>query len=461
MSVYEVHLGSWRPGLSYAELADQLTAYVTELGFTHVEFLPVAEHPFGGSWGYQVTSYYAPTARFGTPDEFRHLVDRLHQAGIGVIVDWVPAHFPRDELGAGPLRRHAAVRARRPAARRAPGLGHAHLRLRPARGPQLPGRQRDLLAGGVPHRRAAGRRRRVHALPGLLARPGPVGAERPRRPGEPGRGLVPAGGERHLLQARAGHHDDRRGVHGLAGGDQAGAPGRARVRPQVEPRLDARHAVLPVPGPGVPALPPERDHVLDDVRLQRELRAAALARRGGARQGIAAAQDARRPVAAVRRPAGAAGLPVGASGQATAVHGVGVRPGGRVVRAGRPGLAGAGRHLARPRDAPRGPAAGRGPEPGLRRSCGPVAAGATPSPAAARGSRCREPDQGRRHRNARGLRTRRLHRGRHRDAGGPGRRDLPRRRRTRSPMRTAPARSPSRTPAFAACTTSCTPATWP
>jgi 1,4-alpha-glucan branching enzyme len=96
MSVYEVHLGSWRPGLSYAELASQLTGYVTEMGFTHVEFLPVAEHPFGGSWGYQVTSYYAPSARFGTPDEFRYLVDCLHQAGIGVLLDWVPAHFPRD-----------------------------------------------------------------------------------------------------------------------------------------------------------------------------------------------------------------------------------------------------------------------------------------------------------------------------------------------------------------------------
>ncbi len=96
MSTYEVHLGSWRPGLSYTELASQLTAYVSEMGFTHVEFLPVAEHPFGGSWGYQVTSYYAPTSRFGTPDEFRHLVDCLHQAGIGVLLDWVPAHFPRD-----------------------------------------------------------------------------------------------------------------------------------------------------------------------------------------------------------------------------------------------------------------------------------------------------------------------------------------------------------------------------
>jgi 1,4-alpha-glucan branching enzyme len=97
MSVYEVHLGSWRQGLGYRDLAEELTAYVSEMGFTHVEFLPVAEHPYGPSWGYQVTSYYAPSSRFGSPDDFRYLVDRLHQAGIGVIVDWVPAHFPKDE----------------------------------------------------------------------------------------------------------------------------------------------------------------------------------------------------------------------------------------------------------------------------------------------------------------------------------------------------------------------------
>jgi 1,4-alpha-glucan branching enzyme len=97
MSVYEVHLGSWRPGLDYRGLADELVAYVTELGFTHVEFLPVAEHPFAPSWGYQVTGYYAPTSRFGTPDDFRFLVDKLHGAGIGVLVDWVPGHFPKDE----------------------------------------------------------------------------------------------------------------------------------------------------------------------------------------------------------------------------------------------------------------------------------------------------------------------------------------------------------------------------
>ncbi|MBV9592220.1 MAG: 1,4-alpha-glucan branching protein GlgB, partial [Actinobacteria bacterium] len=98
MSIYEVHLGSWRLGLGYRQLAEELVAYVQETGFTHVEFLPVSEHPFGGSWGYQVTSYYAPTSRFGNPDEFRFLVDRLHQAGIGVIMDWVPAHFPKDDF---------------------------------------------------------------------------------------------------------------------------------------------------------------------------------------------------------------------------------------------------------------------------------------------------------------------------------------------------------------------------
>ncbi|SDS15102.1 1,4-alpha-glucan branching enzyme [Actinoplanes derwentensis] len=99
ISAYEVHLGSWRPGLTYVELAEQLVQYVVETGFTHVELMPVMEHPFGGSWGYQVTGYYAPTSRFGTPDEFRFLVDKLHQAGIGVILDWVPAHFPKDEWG--------------------------------------------------------------------------------------------------------------------------------------------------------------------------------------------------------------------------------------------------------------------------------------------------------------------------------------------------------------------------
>ena len=96
ISIYEVHAGSWRRGLSYRELADALLEDLAATNFTHVEFLPLAAHPFGGSWGYQVTSYYAPDPRHGSPDDFRHLVDQLHRAGYGVILDWVPAHFPKD-----------------------------------------------------------------------------------------------------------------------------------------------------------------------------------------------------------------------------------------------------------------------------------------------------------------------------------------------------------------------------
>ena len=106
VSIYEVHLGSWRRGgthgehwISYRDLAPQLADYVSRLGFTHVELLPVSEHPFDGSWGYQTLGYYAPTSRYGTPDDFKFFVDTLHQAGIGVILDWVPAHFPEDEHG--------------------------------------------------------------------------------------------------------------------------------------------------------------------------------------------------------------------------------------------------------------------------------------------------------------------------------------------------------------------------
>jgi 1,4-alpha-glucan branching enzyme len=105
MSIYEVHVGSWRLNtlegnrpLSYLELADELSAYAKDMGFTHVELLPVMAHPFSGSWGYQVTGYFAPAGRFGSPDDLREFIDRMHQNGIGVILDWVPAHFPRDEF---------------------------------------------------------------------------------------------------------------------------------------------------------------------------------------------------------------------------------------------------------------------------------------------------------------------------------------------------------------------------
>jgi len=105
VSIYEVHLGSWRlnplqdnRSLNYLELADELSSYALDMGFTHVELLPVMAHPFAGSWGYQVTGYYAPTPRFGSPDDLRRFVQRLHERGVGVILDWVPAHFPRDQF---------------------------------------------------------------------------------------------------------------------------------------------------------------------------------------------------------------------------------------------------------------------------------------------------------------------------------------------------------------------------
>ena len=295
MSIYEVHLGSWRQGPSYVDLAEHLVNYVRDLGFTHVELMPVMEHPFAPSWGYHVTNYYAPTSRFGSPDDFRYLVDRMHQAGIGVILDWVPGPLRHRRVGAGQVRRPGPLRAPRPAQGLAPGVGLVHLRPRPQRGPQLPRRQRPLLVRGVPRRRHPGRRRRLDALPRLLAPARRVDPELLRRPREPRGGAAAAGDQRDGLPPVPRHRQHRRGVDLVVGRHRDDRQGRPGLRLQVEHGLDERRPALPGAGPDLPPVPPQLDDLRAHVCVQRELRPADQPRRGRARQGVAAAQGGRHP----------------------------------------------------------------------------------------------------------------------------------------------------------------------
>ena len=236
MSIYEVHLGSWarvpeegNRFLTYRELAHRLVPYVKETGFTHIELLPVMEHPFSGSWGYQVLGFFAPTSRFGPPEDFKYFVDACHQAGLGVILDWVPGHFPEGRARPRAVRRHRAVRARRSAAGRAPGLGHADLQLRPQRGAELPAVERAVLARGISRRRAAGRRGRVDAVSRLLAPRRRVDSEPVRRAREPRGDRLPAAAEhadaRRASRARSPRPRNRRRIPASAGRCTSAASG--------------------------------------------------------------------------------------------------------------------------------------------------------------------------------------------------------------------------------------------
>ena len=244
MSVYEVHAPSWRKGLGWRQLADELAPYVRDLGFTHVELLPVMHHPYSGSWGYQVTGFYAPVSTMGSPDDFRYFVDHMHANGIGVLLDWVPAHFATDPWALTRFDGTALYEHDDPRRGEHPDWGTLRLQPRPQRGAELPARERALLAARVPRRRHPRRRRRVDALPRLLAQGRRVGAERVRRPRGPRCGRVPQGAERARARARAGRDLGRRGVDRLAGRLAADLRRRARLRLQVEHGVDARHAEL-------------------------------------------------------------------------------------------------------------------------------------------------------------------------------------------------------------------------
>ena len=378
ISIYEVHPGSWqRDGegfLSWDELADRLIPYVVDMGFTHIEFLPVTEHPYDPSWGYQTTGLYAPSARFGPPEGFARFVDGAHRAGVGVILDWVPAHFPTDEHGLARFDGTALYEHEDPRQGFHPDWNTAIYNF---------GRQEvfaylinnALYWSEIYHVDGL----RVDAVASMLY------LDYSRKEGE----WVPNQyGGRENLDAVAFLQAMNRAVYGkhpgrvtfaeefdlLAQGLGPGLRRRPRLRLQVEHGLDARHPRLFRPRADLPLLPPQRADLRPALCLHRELRAAAQPRRGRARQGLADRQDARRRLAAVREPSRLLRVHVGLSRQEAAVHGPGIRTGRRMVRGPRPRLVAArhrrapGRASSRSRPQPRCTARGRPSTPATARA---------------------------------------------------------------------------------------------
>ena len=383
LSIYEVHIGSWlRPGEPRGSLWDlaveRLIPYVVELGFTHVELLPITEHPFGGSWGYQPLGLFAPSARFGPPEAFARFVDALHANNIGLLLDWVPAHFPTDPHG---LARFDGTAL------------YEHLDPRE-------GFHRDwntyiynfgrrevqgFLIASALHwlERYHVDGLRVDAVASMLYRDysRPADAWIPNVYG--GReNLEAVGFLRHLNAVVAERCPGAIVVAEEFDGLARRHPGAARwagLLLQVEHGLDARHAALHRARAHPSRLPPRRHHLRPALRLLGEVHPADLARRGRARQRLAAGQDAGRPLAALRQPARLSRLHVGPSRQEAAVHGLRDRPAARMEPRRRARLGPARR--SRPMPASSGWCATS--TGSTRRS--PPCIGATPSPRASAG----------------------------------------------------------------------------
>ena len=230
ISIYEVHAESWlrvaeegQRGLNWEELAERLIPYVKSMGFTHVEFMPIAEHPFGGSWGYQPLGQFAPSARFGKPEQFAQFVDSRARSRARRDSRLGARAFSERRARSDRLRRHAALRARRPARRLSPGLEHDDLQPRPQRGERVPGRVGAGVAEALSRRWLARGCGGVDAVSRLFARGRRMGAEHLRRPRKPRIDRVPEAAESRsrLCAGRAGRNHDRRGIDRVAGRDRA------------------------------------------------------------------------------------------------------------------------------------------------------------------------------------------------------------------------------------------------